>query len=154
MASIAELARSSTRLSLAEVDHLQRLVASWGLLADLCFADLMLFVGSDHDAEGRRIDVESPDRPLLVLGQIRPTTSQTLFLQDWVGRVVPAEDRPFVARCLTAGTVMEGETSGDVRREPVRELCVPVTFRGRPPSVANPVSSSAPTPRSSTGSPG
>jgi two-component sensor histidine kinase len=131
MASIAELARSSTRLSLAEVDHLQRLVASWGLLADLCFADLMLFVGSDHDADGRRIDVESPDRPLLVLGQIRPTTSQTLFLQDWVGRVVPAEDRPFVARCLGAGTVMEGETNGDVRREPVRELCVPVTFRGR-----------------------
>jgi hypothetical protein len=52
MASIAELARSHTRLGLPEIDHLQRLVASWGLLADLCFADLMLFVGSDRDSEG------------------------------------------------------------------------------------------------------
>jgi two-component sensor histidine kinase len=132
MASLAELARSHTGLGLPEVDHLQRLVASWGLLADLCFADLMLFVGSERDVDGRRAEGPVEERPLLVLGQIRPTTSQTLFRQDWVGRVLPASDRPFVARCLAAGSIMEGETSGDVRREPVRELCVPVTFRGRP----------------------
>jgi two-component system, sensor histidine kinase PdtaS len=131
MASIAELARSTTRLGRPEIDHLQRLVATWGLLADLCFADLMLFVGSDHHADGSRAQGPVEDRPLVVLGQIRPTTSQTLFLQDWVGRVVPADERPFVARCLAAGTIMEGESLGDVRREPVRELCIPVTFRGR-----------------------
>ena len=131
MASIAELARSHTRLGLPEIDHLQRLVASWGLLADLCFADLMLFVGSDRDGEGHWVDAAVAERPLLVLGQIRPTTSQTLFLQDWVGRVVPATDRPFVARCLAAGSIMEGESRGDVRHEPVRELCIPVAFRGR-----------------------
>src|SRR5699024_9440521 len=39
--------------------------------------------------------------------------------------------RPFVARCLAAGTIIEGEASGDVRGEPVRELCIPVNFRGR-----------------------
>jgi len=131
MASLAELARSHTRLGLPEIDHLQRLVATWGLLADLCFADLMLFAGSDHDAEGHRVDGPVPDKPLVVLGQIRPTTSQTLFLQDWVGRVVSASERPFVARCLGAGTIMEGEIRGDVRHEPVRELCMPVIFRGR-----------------------
>lgn len=131
MASLAELARATTRLGLPEIDHLQRLVATWGLLADLCFADLMLFVGSDVDDTGARATGPVEERPLVVVGQIRPTTSQTLFLQDWVGRIVDADERPFVARCLAAGTIMEGETRGDVRREPVRELCIPVSFRGR-----------------------
>ncbi len=131
MASLAELARHHTRLTLPEIDHLQRLVASWGLLADLCFADLMLFGGAEHDAEGTRFAGKPEDRPLVVLGQIRPTTSQTLFRSDWVGRIIPANERPYVARSLAAGGIMEGEVTGDVRGEPVRELCIPVTYQGR-----------------------
>jgi two-component system, sensor histidine kinase PdtaS len=131
MASLAELARHHTRLTLPEIDHLQRLVASWGLLADLCFADLMLFGGAEHDDEGTRFSGKPEDRPLVVLGQIRPTTSQTLFRSDWVGRILPSTDRPFVARCLASGGIMEGEVTGDVRHEPVRELCIPVTHQGR-----------------------
>jgi two-component sensor histidine kinase len=131
MASLAELARHHTRLTLPEIDHLQRLVASWGLLADLCFADLMLFGGAEHDEEGTRFSGKPEDRPLVVLGQIRPTTSQTLFRSDWVGRIIPAADRPYVARSLATGGIMEGEVTGDVRHEPVRELCIPVSFQGR-----------------------
>ena len=86
---------------------------------------------ADHDADGTRAQGPVEERPLVVLGQIRPTTSQTLFRSDWVGRIVPADERPFVARCLAAGEIMEGEVTGDVRHEPVRELCIPVTFRGR-----------------------
>ncbi len=48
MASLAEFARVHTGLDGPEIDHLQRLVASWGLLADLCFADLLLFSVSDQ----------------------------------------------------------------------------------------------------------
>jgi two-component sensor histidine kinase len=131
MASLAELARHHTRLTLPEIDHLQRLVASWGLLADLCFADLMLFSGADHDEEGTRFQGRPDDRPLVVLGQIRPTTSQTLFRSDWVGRIIAAEDRPIVARSLATSGIMEGEVTGDVRHEPVRELCIPVLCQGR-----------------------
>ena len=54
MASLAEFARVHTRLDAAEVDHLQRLVASWGLLADLCFADLLLFAAADRPVRRRR----------------------------------------------------------------------------------------------------
>ena len=43
MASLAELARIHTDLDGPRIAHLQRLVATWGLLADLCFADLLLF---------------------------------------------------------------------------------------------------------------
>ncbi|MCU0309669.1 MAG: sensor histidine kinase [Acidimicrobiales bacterium] len=136
MASLAELARSHTRLGPREVDHLQRLVASWGLLADLCFADLMLFVAGDRDPDAG----PGSEPPLLVVGQIRPTTSQTLFLQDWVGRVVPAVDRPFVSRSLASGTIMEGESRAEIRHEPVRELCIPVAFAGRTVGVLTKVS--------------
>ena len=140
MASLAELARSHTRLTLHELDHLQRLVATWGLLADLCFADLMLFVGSTRDADGRRTEGRGRTRPWSCVGQIRPTTSQTLFLQDWVGRVLPGEERPFVSRCLVAGTIMEGESRAELRHEPVRELCIPVAYRGRTIGVLTKVS--------------
>ncbi len=38
-----DLAHNHTTLDGAELQHLQRLVTSWSLLADLCFADLLLF---------------------------------------------------------------------------------------------------------------
>src|SRR4051812_45511519 len=44
MASLDELARRHTALDTSAIGHLKRLVASWGLLADFCFADLLLFV--------------------------------------------------------------------------------------------------------------
>ena len=43
MAALAELARS-IGLETPAIGHLQRLVASWGLLSDLCFSDLLLYV--------------------------------------------------------------------------------------------------------------
>jgi hypothetical protein len=48
-----------------------------------------------------------------------------------VGRIIAAEDRPFVARSLATSGIMEGEVTGDVRHEPVRELCIPVLCQGR-----------------------
>ena len=43
MATLAELVQEYTDLDEPIVAHLQRLVASWGVLSDLCFADLLLF---------------------------------------------------------------------------------------------------------------
>ena len=120
MASLAELARQHTRLSSAEIDHLQRLVANWGLLADLCFADLMLFGGDDRGAA-----------PYVVLGQIRPTTSQTFFPTDWVGLEVDRDERPLVGSCFVEGEVVEGDITSDGSADPIREMCIPVRFEGR-----------------------
>ena len=44
MATLAELVQEHTDLEGPVVAHLQRLVAGWGVLSDLCFADLLLFV--------------------------------------------------------------------------------------------------------------
>ena len=44
VATLAELVAEHTCLEAPVVAHLQRLVGGWGMLSDLCFADLLLFV--------------------------------------------------------------------------------------------------------------
>ncbi len=119
MPSLAELARAHTAVGGAALGHLQRLVASWGLLADFCFADLLLFVPVQ---EGGRF---------VVLGQIRPTTSQTLYRHDMIGELSTAEERPLVARSFRLDEIIEGETTIPALRERVRVLCIPVRWEGQ-----------------------
>src|ERR687897_782922 len=119
MASLAELARFFTRLHPGAVAHLQRLVASWGLLADFCFADLMLFgaVGEPRVGGTSRF---------VVLGQVRPTTAQTVYRADWVGTVLEEEDRPLVARSYRLGEIVISPL-----KERVRVLCIPIRHGDR-----------------------
>ncbi|CAN5861173.1 PAS domain-containing sensor histidine kinase [soil metagenome] len=118
--SLAEFARLHTHLEGAALAHLQRLVASWGLLADFCFADLLLFVPTDDEAT-----------EFVALGQIRPTTSQTLYRRDWIGEIIDDAERPLVARSFRLGEIIEGESTVAARRERVRVLCIPVRWAGR-----------------------
>jgi two-component sensor histidine kinase len=120
MAGLLELAREHTALDDRQIDHLQRLSGSWGLLADLCFADLLLFA-----AVGDRAD-----QGFVVLGQIRPTTSQTLYHDDWVGWLATPVERPVVARCFDQGAMIEGEINIAPVRERIRVECVPVHHEG------------------------
>lgn len=124
MASLADLAGVHTDLSSEEIEHLQRLVASWGLLADLSFSDLMIFAPQRHE-----IDAEPTG--LIVLGQVRPSTSQTLYRHDWVGRELSLEDRPAVVRALRDLAPVEGETTSDSGPSVVHETCIPITHRRR-----------------------
>jgi len=121
VASLAELARIHTSLDASGIAHLQRLAASWGLLADFSFADLLLF------APTRAGDGEE----FVVLGQIRPTTTQTLYRSDWVGAVVSAEERPVVSRSYAQSERLDGELEVAQLREVVRVLGIPVRHDGR-----------------------
>ncbi len=123
MASIAEIAREHTGLSRDAVDHLQRLVSGWGLLADFCFADLLLFAVAD------RPEQDPAGESLVVLGHIRPTTSQTLYRDDLIGNVTPSDDRPLVGRALHHGEILEGEITMAAIHERVRVQCIPVRHR-------------------------
>ena len=122
MATLAELARLHTRLAHGQVAHLQRLVASWGPLADLCFADLLLLVPDTALA--------TPERRFVVVGQIRPTTNQTLYRSDFVGTVVDEAERPLVARALRSGEIVEGEMNLSALHERVSVLAIPVRCDG------------------------
>lgn len=124
MAGLADLAAAHTDLSDTEVEHLQRLVAAWGLLADLSFSDLMIFAP-------QRRPGEDAFTGLIVLGQVRPSTSQTLYRHDWVGRELPVDDRPAVVRALLESSLVEGEALGDSGPSVVHETCIPIVVRDR-----------------------
>ena len=128
MYSLAEVARVHTGLVAADVDHLHRLVANWGLLADLSFTDLVLFAAADL-AEGA--DARAGRRRYVVLAQVRPTTSQTMHPNDLVGQVFTGSVQPQVERCLRSGeTVGPDEllAANDVRAS---ILAIPVRREGR-----------------------
>ena len=120
MATLAELARSQTDLEGPGLAHLQRLVASWGPLADLCFADLLLFVPLD-----------TAGTEFVTVGHIRPTTNQTVYRQDVVGTIETDADRPLVARCYQTGDMVEGEVNLAAPMDRVRVLAIPVRWDGR-----------------------
>jgi two-component sensor histidine kinase len=121
MPSLAELTRTLTPLDDPEIQHLQRLAASWGLLADFCSSDLLLFAPVD-DFEGTEF---------VVLAQVRPTTGQTVYRGDWVGTRLDEHERPLVARSFRNGEIIEGEIHLAVVRERVRVLCVPIRRDGK-----------------------
>src|SRR5437660_805020 len=116
-----ELARTNTALGGSPVAHARRLMASWQVLADLCFADL-LFLAAIEGEEGHRF---------VVLGQVRSTTDQTLYTDDMVGTVVGEVERPLISRAWREGEIVEGETKALGSTERARIKCIPVRCEGR-----------------------
>jgi len=119
VATLAELLRDRAIVPGPVVEHLQRLVGSWAILSDLSFSDLLLFVPTAEDMGG-----------FVVVGQVRPTTSQTLHLEDLLGREVSDDERPLLARAWSLGSVVEGEVPVTARNERARVVCIPVRFDG------------------------
>ena len=118
MATLAELIQDQCGAQPGVVTHLQRLVAGWGMLSDLCFADLLLFVPV-RDSED-----------FVVVGQVRPTTSQTLHPDDLVGHVIGNDEQTIVSRAWRLGAVVEDEVRVTARSERARVVCIPVRCQG------------------------
>jgi two-component sensor histidine kinase len=123
MPTVAELTKAHTLLRGPTVEHLERLVGAWGMLADLSFSDLLLFVPLT-----KQIDAETAR--FVIVGQVRSSGSQTLHRQDLVGHVVDEAARPMVARAWRGGQIVEGEVVTE-QGEPARVQCIPVRWEGQ-----------------------
>jgi two-component sensor histidine kinase len=117
MATIAELARQHTNLDRSDIAHLQRLVGEWGMLADFCFADLLLYVATI-------------DGPWMVIGQVRPATAQTHYIADWVGAAADSAETELLNRARD-GAIVEGETKVPNVDGPTQMIAMPVRHDGR-----------------------
>ena len=117
MATLAELAAARTRLDEPSIDHLLRLIASWSLLADLSFSDLLLMT---------KVDDRHDD--LVVVGQMRPNNRTTLINDDLMGTTQPAQRWPLVREAFERGTRVVGEVTLDDVDGLVPVWCVPVRF--------------------------
>ncbi len=116
-------ADEATQAAQADAEtHVQRLTASWAVLADLSFADLVLLIPSDG-----RDDLRS----FTVAAQIRPSTTQTLFQEDLVGRVLQGKSTSLPAAAWREAHITRGEVSLEGMGEPVKMSCVPVRSSNR-----------------------
>ncbi|MFI5035972.1 MAG: sensor histidine kinase [Acidimicrobiales bacterium] len=123
MATLAELAALHCDLVDPAVDHLLGLTASWSLLADLSFSDMLLMAPT--------VGPGGPDGHLVVLGQVRPNNRATALNDDLVGSFHDGVAWPLVARALTGGVREVGSARLDGVAEPLALWGVPVRFDGR-----------------------
>jgi two-component sensor histidine kinase len=82
--TLTQLVRAHTDLGTEDVAWLQLLLADWQVIADLSFADLVLWV-PDRDRTG-----------YWAVAQMRPTTGPTAYVDDLVGAFLPKGDRPLI----------------------------------------------------------
>ena len=108
----------------ADLDWLHALISDWQLLADLSFADLVLWAPLGSQST-------SADWPAgaswIALAQMRPTTAPTALPDDIVGTVRPGGEQPFLAAAFLERRVCrEGDPEWS-RGVPVRHETIPVT---------------------------
>ena len=172
-----DLIRRYTSFDVTERLHLESLMASWSLLADLSFSDLLLFAPVTRDSgegdeavpepaltspepgdleprepepgepalEGSALTQPEPGEPepkesgipgvdrldaFVVLGQIRPTTSQTLYEVDLVGQVESAESLPNLVESYQSGVIVRAEQPSEFVDTLVRVTHIPVRHSG------------------------
>ncbi|MHB8439236.1 MAG: histidine kinase N-terminal domain-containing protein [Acidimicrobiales bacterium] len=98
MTTPGAIAARHTELEPGEFDHLQRLLVSWGVLADLSFSDLLLLAPESRQDPAH----------FVVLGQARPTTAPTLLRLDMVGELQDVAEWPWALQALSSGQVVTG----------------------------------------------
>ena len=117
MATLGDLARQNTLLEKEDIIHLQNLISEWGMLADFCFADMLLYVPVS-------------DGKWLITAQVRAATGQTLYHADYVDTWASESEKLLLDQCLSSGQIAQGEIFVQAIGGPANMLVVPVSFEG------------------------
>jgi two-component sensor histidine kinase len=99
MSTLGDMLAEHTVLPGSAVDHLHAVVGEWQLLADLSFADYLMWVRRD-------------DGVLVCVAQVRPNTAPTVLLADSVGTLAGAHDLPVVTTAFESGAIAAGSDGG------------------------------------------
>ncbi|MEO7803511.1 MAG: sensor histidine kinase [Actinomycetota bacterium] len=119
MPTLTELVVEHAQLDQEALDHLHRLVGAWQLIADLSFADLLLWC-----------PVSGDDR-FLCIGQMRPYTAQTLHPEDLFGTIVRPEELPVIDRAYHDSRHWKRDEPVMIDGVPVRMEAFPVVVQGK-----------------------
>jgi len=111
VSTLVELVRRRTDLTRLDLEHLQRLVAEWQLVADLSFADLVLWVRSHEEH-------------WLAVAHLRPTTGPTTYPDDVVGEELAESHRIDLA--WREGRIVREDAPAGRKKLAVRTEAVPV----------------------------
>ncbi|WIY05931.1 histidine kinase N-terminal domain-containing protein [Amycolatopsis mongoliensis] len=121
MSTLAELLADNTGLPGEAADHLQTVVAEWQLLADLSFADFLLWVPVTEELQ--------PDGgDFVCVAHARPTTAPTAHPEDVVGTRFTVEEHPQLAKAMREARICREEDPHWYRDLPMRREAIPVRF--------------------------
>jgi hypothetical protein len=124
MATFAELIADHSKISPDEIEHLAELVAEWRLLADLSFADLVLWLPI-------RKDEKSWPEGYVSIAQIRPTTAATVFSNDLIGSEISWGSRPRIDQALSDSEIVRDTKPELVGEIMIKEETIPVILNGK-----------------------
>ncbi|BDZ46026.1 hypothetical protein GCM10025866_19350 [Naasia aerilata] len=123
MPTLSELVVASGRSTAADVEWLHLLVGDWQLLADLAFADIVLWVPTD-------------DNSFVAVAHARPSSSATLFYRDFVGQRIKSEWRSLVTEAFETARIVDSSAPDWFEETPTRVRAVPVQRRISPSGLA------------------
>src|SRR3954464_1030853 len=115
MSTLGDLLAEHTMLPGNAVDHLHAVVGEWQLLADLSFADYLMWVRRD-------------DGVLVCVAQVRPNTAPTVLLADAVGSLADASQMQLVTSAFQSGTIGRQNTAGQQDSQGLNVEAVPVRY--------------------------
>jgi len=107
-----------------DVLRLGELTAEWQLLADLSFADLVLWIP-------KRKDQKSWPEGHRAVAQIRPMTAATVFTHDLIGNEVTWGSRTDLDQALSSGEIIRDNRAEQVGEIEIKVECIPVFFLDR-----------------------
>jgi two-component sensor histidine kinase len=97
----------------ANIEWLTRLQSEWQLVADLLFADLVLWV-------------PTKDGSFVAAGHARPSSAATVFYRDISGEAIRKEWLATVKQAFESGQIVERKSSDTVAGLPTRFSAIPV----------------------------
>ena len=113
MSTLSELVYAQGRASEADVEWLHRLVGDGQLLADLAFADIVIWV-------------PTPDDSFVAVAHTRPGGAATLFYRDIVGDRVRPQWRTQVRDAFQSGRIVDSASPDWFEETPTRVRAVPI----------------------------
>ncbi|WP_283134038.1 sensor histidine kinase [Rhizohabitans arisaemae] len=114
MPTISDLVLRHSALDEADLEWLHSLVSDWQLLADLSFADLILWIPlSENDG-------------WVAIAQMRPTTGPTVYHDDVVGKRVARNERSLIDTAWNERRICREGDPDWSSGVPVREETIPV----------------------------
>jgi len=138
--TLNDLASARTDLDGADLEWLHSLVSDWQLLADLSFADLILWAplrgnrgdrGSGAPRAGGPPEAGPPVGGWLAIAQMRPTTGPTSLPDDVVGMTAAPEDQRLLDIARNERRIYREGDPDWTKGVPVRTEAIPVTRAGR-----------------------
>lgn len=124
MSILRDLVLAHSSSSEEDIDWLHMLVGDAQLLADLAFADIVLWV---PDASG----------DFIAVAHSRPSSAATLFYRDFIGQKIKPQWRTQVKDAFESRRVIDSSAPDWYEETPTRVLSVPVLRRLGPSTAEN-----------------